>query len=97
MAARQINVLIVRCCAQDPKERPTFEEVMSELCGVCKVEVEDGNFLRHQDSKAATDESETIRLAIFTNSGDVELVDSLPIIDSQNPMRRSTSEALLLL
>jgi serine/threonine protein kinase len=45
-APSTINSLIVRCCAQDPRERPTFPEIFEEINGCCKEEVERGMFLR---------------------------------------------------
>ena len=51
-----ISALIVRCCAKESKERPSFEEVLSELLGVCAAEIEQSVFARV--SLAVKDEPE---------------------------------------
>ena len=41
-----INSLIIRCCKQDPDERPSFEEILHELTGICKHEIDGRNYTR---------------------------------------------------
>jgi len=47
-----INNLVVRCCAQDPTARPSFEEILKHLSGVCKEEIEGAFFPRQQEGHA---------------------------------------------
>ena len=46
-APQTINALIVRCCSADPSARPSFEEILTELGGQCKTEIEASVFKRH--------------------------------------------------
>jgi len=49
-APTSVNDLIARCCSYDPKTRPSFTDILSELAGACSAEIESTAkiFLRHQ-------------------------------------------------
>jgi serine/threonine protein kinase len=41
-----VNDLIIRCCAHDPKDRPSFQEILDEFNGKVKVQVDRNVFGR---------------------------------------------------
>ena len=69
-APTTINSLIVRCCAPNPGDRPTFPEILDELNGVCKVEIDRGAFGRRAAVVARRSDAEDAELG--------ELSDAVP-------------------
>jgi serine/threonine protein kinase len=47
-APTSINELIVICCAHEPRERPSFKELLRRLMGDCKIEIESGTIFRRK-------------------------------------------------
>jgi len=45
-APASVCSLFVRCCAHNPKSRPTFESILNDLKGPCAVEIDSGTFFR---------------------------------------------------
>jgi serine/threonine protein kinase len=45
-APKTINALLQQCCAHDPKQRPSFLEIVEELKGSCKAEIRSKTFER---------------------------------------------------
>jgi len=44
-----VNDLLVRCCLDDPAQRPSFEDILATLVGPCSVEVEMESFGRRYE------------------------------------------------
>ena len=99
-APPSVSSLIVRCCAQDPRERPTFPEILDELNGVCKEEVERGHFLRRppavrrQGAQAAAasgdlEDSEVGYSAAMESAVERRLSQAAP---TENPLAKRMSQ-----
>jgi|GEM_PF-4008586 len=45
-APPKLNALLIQCLEVEPQDRPTFERILSELCGPIKSEIDEGNYDR---------------------------------------------------
>mmetsp|Transcript_1390 Transcript_1390/g.1759 ORF Transcript_1390/g.1759 Transcript_1390/m.1759 type:complete len:150 (+) Transcript_1390:582-1031(+) len=46
LAPSSINTLVIQCCHHDPKQRPSFEELLDIFNNTCKKQIESKTFYR---------------------------------------------------
>ena len=89
-APPSVASLAMRCCAYNPLERPSFQEVLEDLLGVCASEVATGNFSRNGRTCTRT-YSTAPQLEPFRSAGGYISETSSPGEGApltENPMRR---------
>ena len=64
-----VVTLAMRCCSQDPAQRPSFAEVLEALDGPCNDEISAGAFARSGPANAASAASPPLARAPAAHSG----------------------------
>ena len=100
-----INSLIIRCCDHNPDNRPSFNEILHELSGVCKEEIDNCIFTRKAeqtrvfDSVDANEFEKEVDTSFNGQGVELGLFDSMEAsassrlerrLASQNPLRLSS-------
>jgi serine/threonine protein kinase len=88
-----INSLIVRCCDHDPSQRPSFIQILEELNGKCKKEIESIKFIRKINKEVSNDGlNETTTTSPMTND-EQWMENPIPEVKRQASIRESTASS----
>lgn len=97
-----INSLIIRCCDQDPDRRPSFDEILHELMGSSKNEIDNQTFNRTKQEKLSSksisangvkmksDEDQGIEFHVLQSMEASATRRLEHIISLENPLRQSS-------